>query len=255
VRTRRDRHTLPDTPPPLPPDTPPPPQLRSLLRSDPTRAAPKSRCSRDNTSASSAPSPSPTRNTTSVPPPPPPPKPWRNPRRRTGIVAYASSPRSSGDRAPPSGGGGAGSNPAGGTHDDQRISIKRCASAFVLGTTLVTRGSETAPHGSLTMGRVPRPTVTRPSSASSAIARCAVPTDTEYVAEWIHWQTGAALLLPRLLSGRAAGPVFLADRKQASARSRLSGPVPGHRTGPTVLPTRCRDLRGNHPRTRASQRE
>jgi len=30
--------------------------------------------------------------------------------------------------------------------------------------------------------------------------------------EWVHWQTGAALLLPRLLAGRARGPVFLADR-------------------------------------------
>ncbi|MEU7900613.1 hypothetical protein AB0B45_48270 [Nonomuraea sp. NPDC049152] len=31
--------------------------------------------------------------------------------------------------------------------------------------------------------------------------------------EWIHWQTGTALLLPRLLAGRAQGPVFLTDRK------------------------------------------
>jgi integrase/recombinase XerD len=30
--------------------------------------------------------------------------------------------------------------------------------------------------------------------------------------EWVHWQTGAAMLLPRLLVGRARGPVFLADR-------------------------------------------
>jgi integrase/recombinase XerD len=30
--------------------------------------------------------------------------------------------------------------------------------------------------------------------------------------EWVHWQTGAALLLPRLLAGRRAGPVFLAGR-------------------------------------------
>lgn len=29
--------------------------------------------------------------------------------------------------------------------------------------------------------------------------------------EWIHWQTGAAL--PRLLAGRAEGPVFLSDRR------------------------------------------
>ncbi len=30
--------------------------------------------------------------------------------------------------------------------------------------------------------------------------------------EWVFWQTGAAHLLPRLLAGRNAGPVFLADR-------------------------------------------
>jgi len=31
--------------------------------------------------------------------------------------------------------------------------------------------------------------------------------------EWIHWQTGAAMLLPRLLAGRNRGPVFLAGRR------------------------------------------
>lgn len=30
--------------------------------------------------------------------------------------------------------------------------------------------------------------------------------------EWVHWQAGAAMLLPRLLAGRDRGPVFLADR-------------------------------------------
>src|ERR1700694_5954456 len=30
--------------------------------------------------------------------------------------------------------------------------------------------------------------------------------------EWVFWQTGAALLLPRLLAGRTTGPVFVADR-------------------------------------------
>jgi integrase len=35
--------------------------------------------------------------------------------------------------------------------------------------------------------------------------------------EWIHWQTGSALLLPRLLAGRTRGPVFLADRKPVRA--------------------------------------
>jgi len=31
----------------------------------------------------------------------------------------------------------------------------------------------------------------------------------------VHWQTGAALLLPLLLGGRRRGPVFLAGRKPA----------------------------------------
>ncbi|MEV4161812.1 tyrosine-type recombinase/integrase [Nonomuraea dietziae] len=35
--------------------------------------------------------------------------------------------------------------------------------------------------------------------------------------EWIHWQTGTALLLPRLLASRTVGPVFLADRKPVRA--------------------------------------
>ena len=35
--------------------------------------------------------------------------------------------------------------------------------------------------------------------------------------EWVFWQTGAALLLPRLLVGRSTGPVFLADRQPTRA--------------------------------------
>jgi integrase len=35
--------------------------------------------------------------------------------------------------------------------------------------------------------------------------------------EWVFWQTGAALLLPRLLAGRSAGPVFLTDRQPTRA--------------------------------------
>jgi integrase/recombinase XerD len=35
--------------------------------------------------------------------------------------------------------------------------------------------------------------------------------------EWVFWQTGAAMLLPRLLAGRERGPVFLADRKPTRA--------------------------------------
>lgn len=35
--------------------------------------------------------------------------------------------------------------------------------------------------------------------------------------DWVFWQTGAAMLLPRLLAGRTRGPVFLADRKPTRA--------------------------------------
>ncbi|GAA0699951.1 site-specific integrase [Kitasatospora atroaurantiaca] len=31
--------------------------------------------------------------------------------------------------------------------------------------------------------------------------------------EWIHWQSGAAQLLPRLIAGRAKGPLFLTERR------------------------------------------
>jgi integrase len=33
--------------------------------------------------------------------------------------------------------------------------------------------------------------------------------------DWVHWQTGTALLLPRLLGGRREGPVFLTARRPA----------------------------------------
>jgi integrase len=39
--------------------------------------------------------------------------------------------------------------------------------------------------------------------------------------EWVFWQTGAALLLPRLLAGRTTGPVFLADRQPTQAVPRV----------------------------------
>jgi len=35
--------------------------------------------------------------------------------------------------------------------------------------------------------------------------------------DWVHWQTGAALLLPRMLAGRREGPVFLTARRPARA--------------------------------------
>jgi hypothetical protein len=36
----------------------------------------------------------------------------------------------------------------------------------------------------------------------------------------VHWEAPTARLLPRLLAGRTAGPVFLADRRAASAGRR-----------------------------------
>ncbi|MQS37285.1 site-specific integrase [Streptomyces katsurahamanus] len=36
--------------------------------------------------------------------------------------------------------------------------------------------------------------------------------------EWIHWQSGTAQLLPRLIAGRTHGPLFLTERK-APART------------------------------------
>lgn len=36
---------------------------------------------------------------------------------------------------------------------------------------------------------------------------------------WIQWQSGAARLLPRLIDGRTRGPLFLADRRPAPART------------------------------------
>lgn len=36
---------------------------------------------------------------------------------------------------------------------------------------------------------------------------------------WIHWQSGTARLLPRLIGGRTSGPLFLAGRRPAPART------------------------------------
>lgn len=38
--------------------------------------------------------------------------------------------------------------------------------------------------------------------------------------EYVHWQTGTARLLPRLLKGRTSGPVFLADRRAPASGAR-----------------------------------
>ncbi|MFB9836086.1 tyrosine-type recombinase/integrase [Actinoallomurus acaciae] len=54
------------------------------------------------------------------------------------------------------------------------------------------------------------------------------------VVPWVHRQSGTARLLPRLISGRTAGPLFLADRRPAP-HARGRGPVPDHRPGPPFL--------------------
>jgi hypothetical protein len=46
--------------------------------------------------------------------------------------------------------------------------------------------------------------------------------------EWVFWQTGTAQLLPRLLAGRSAGPVFLAARRPTRVVATLDvDPVTG----------------------------
>ena len=40
--------------------------------------------------------------------------------------------------------------------------------------------------------------------------------------DWLHFQSGSARLLPRLIGERDAGPIFLADRRPASARAPAS---------------------------------
>jgi hypothetical protein len=37
--------------------------------------------------------------------------------------------------------------------------------------------------------------------------------------DWLHFQAGAARLLPRLIGGRTRGPLFLADRRPVPARA------------------------------------
>jgi len=57
--------------------------------------------------------------------------------------------------------------------------------------------------------------------------------------EWLHFQSGSARLLPRIIAGRPSGPLFLADRRPAPARAPAAldvCPVTGR--GTTVLRTR-----------------
>jgi hypothetical protein len=40
--------------------------------------------------------------------------------------------------------------------------------------------------------------------------------------DWLHFQSGSARLLPRLIGDRDAGPIFLADRRPSPARAPAS---------------------------------
>ena len=69
--------------------------------------------------------------------------------------------------------------------------------------------------------------------------------------EYVSWVTATARLLPRLLAGRATGPVFLADRR-APTRGHCApaaddiDPTTGSR--PTVLPPRGIPVQTGHHR-------
>ncbi len=46
--------------------------------------------------------------------------------------------------------------------------------------------------------------------------------------DYLHWQTGTAHLLARLVAGRATGPVFLSDRRASSSRAPATADVCPH---------------------------
>ena len=73
--------------------------------------------------------------------------------------------------------------------------------------------------------------------------------------EYVHWATGTARLLPRLLRGRASGPLFL-----AGARPRLRAARPGGRrhlprdwARTAVIPPRRVPVQAGHRRPRPAQ--
>ena len=62
------------------------------------------------------------------------------------------------------------------------------------------------------------------------------------VVRWIHWQSGTARLLPRLIAGRTSGPVFLSHRRPAPARTPAASdicPSTGTPGCPTSAPSTC----------------
>jgi integrase len=48
------------------------------------------------------------------------------------------------------------------------------------------------------------------------------------VIRWVQWQSGTARLLPRLIAGRTSGPLFLAHRRPAPARTPASADTCPH---------------------------
>lgn len=56
--------------------------------------------------------------------------------------------------------------------------------------------------------------------------------------DWVHWQTGTAQLLPRLLAGRREGPVFLTEDGTSTPLPPRLRPLPR-----TLRPARPRGRR------------
>ncbi|MFJ8604497.1 hypothetical protein ACIREM_38490 [Streptomyces shenzhenensis] len=57
--------------------------------------------------------------------------------------------------------------------------------------------------------------------------------------EWIHWYSGTAQLLPRLIPRRAHGPMFLTDRKTPAGTPTLTPlPVDGAEPGTSAVRAR-----------------
>ena len=57
--------------------------------------------------------------------------------------------------------------------------------------------------------------------------------------EYVHWATGTARLLPRLLRGRTTGPLFLADRRAPTSGGRPGKPEWGNGLVSGVIAVRC----------------
>lgn len=68
------------------------------------------------------------------------------------------------------------------------------------------------------------------------------------ILRWVHWQSGTARLLPRLIAGRTHGPLFLAD---PPARGR--GSVPDHRPRPPVRRAGRVPVQAGHQDARPAQ--